>query len=92
MQFINVTNALKLTWHKHTIMRQCESTSGIFTDRNTYIKIINFYEYSNLNFLRMVILVKHNTVSYSLTLPKCRLLCEVDYEFMSSFPIFRCSL
>ena len=27
-----------------------------------------------------------------LTLPKCRLLCEVDYESMPSFPIFRCSL
>ena len=27
-----------------------------------------------------------------LTLPKCLLLCEVDYESMSSFSIFRCSL
>ena len=27
-----------------------------------------------------------------LTLPKCRLLYEVDYESMPSFPIFRCSL
>ena len=27
-----------------------------------------------------------------LTLPKCRLLCDVDYESMPSFPIFRCSL
>ena len=27
-----------------------------------------------------------------LTLPKCRLLCEVDYESMPSFPIFCCSL
>ena len=26
------------------------------------------------------------------TLPKCRLLCEVDYESMPSFSIFRCSL
>ena len=25
-------------------------------------------------------------------LPKCRLLWEVDYESMPSFPIFRCSL
>ena len=42
MQFFNYTNALKLTWHKDTIVRQCKSTSGIFTDRNTEIKIINF--------------------------------------------------
>ena len=27
-----------------------------------------------------------------LTLPKCRLLCEVDYESMPSSSIFRCSL
>ena len=27
-----------------------------------------------------------------LTLPKCRLLCEVDFESMPSFPIFRCSI
>ena len=52
-----------------------------------YTAPVQLVIHANVNFLYCSYIAN----SY-LTLPKCRLLCEVDYESMPSSSIFRCSL
>ena len=70
------------TFHNHRRSEQAGFTAGRSTTEQIFAirQIIEKSKEFN-----------KSTLPY-LTLPKCRLLCEVDYESMPSFPIFRCSL
>ncbi len=63
---------------------------GVFPDQFKTAHVCPLIKKSTLN---CNALKNYRPVSLSrLTLPKCCLLCEVDYESIPSFPIFRCSL
>ena len=93
-------NRLSLNVQKTTYMLFRTSKKKVQTlllqmDNEIIVKVLDF-NFLGIHFNEQLNWKSHiDKVSVKcsriLTLPKCRLLCEVDYESMSSFPLLRCS-
>ncbi len=68
----------------------CKSCSPDFHVSGTFERHVTRYDWSMYRAIGR--LRAGESYRVAAPLPKCRLLCEVDYESMPYFPIFRCSL